>query len=102
MDGHLAATATVELAGAVAVRAFASRGAACAGRAVRELVDSDFGGHGGAARSPGCAWRGNRASPGKRRLLPGRAAYHDRVVVEERDPDRRVRAQPGSRGQVDH
>ena len=37
--------------------------------------------------------------PGKRRLLPGRSAGHDRVVLEECHPDRRVRARPRSPGQ---
>ena len=34
---------------------------------------------------------------GERRVLPGRPADDDRAVVEERDPDRRVRARPRSR-----
>jgi multidrug efflux pump len=84
------ATATVDSAGAIAVRA--SLLVLLPGGALRKLVDSDFGDHGRAARRPWRARRGQRASPGERRLLPGRPADHDRPVVEECDSDRRVRA----------
>ena len=63
-------------------------------------IGADFGDHGGAARHSRRARRGDGAASGERRLLPGRSADHDRVVVEERDPDRRVRARSRSAGQI--
>ena len=61
MDRHLAAGATVGLAGAAAVRAFDPRGVPEPRRAVRELVGADLRHHGGAARRPRRARRGDSA-----------------------------------------
>ena len=97
MDRPLAAGATVGFAGASALRALDPRRVPVPRGAVRELVDSDLGDHGRAARRARCARRGHGAGTGERRLLPGRPADDDRSVGEERHPDRRVRAGPRSR-----
>src|SRR2546427_7571257 len=100
MDRRLAAATAVGLAGADAVRAFRPRRVPEPRRALRELDGADFGDHGGAARHSWGARCGDDAWSAKRRLLPGRSADHDRAVLEERHPDRRVRARPRSAGQV--
>src|SRR6266852_4225563 len=100
MDRHLVAGTTVGIAGPYAVRAFDSGRVFKPRRAVRELDGADFGDHGGAAWNSWCGRGGDGATPRKRRLLPGRSAGHDGIVVEERHPDRRVRARSRAQPQM--
>ncbi len=68
-------------------------------RAVRELDDSALGDSGRAAGCHRCAARDLAQGVLQRRVLPGRADHHHRLVGEERDPDHRVCERPSGAGQ---